>query len=196
MSSNDDRFKHAIAAIDDANREDPNRETFEGTQYAKELLYSERMSHWLDRVEPGASDALKLAARAQHIRRWTSPRSDYPQGKRGYYQWRTSLYRFHADEAEKILVEVGYGAETIDRVKSLLRKEKIKQDPEMQLLEDVICLVFLQSYFSDFARQHDEAKMITIIRKTWRKMSDRGHEVALQLELSDGDKALIEKALG
>jgi hypothetical protein len=93
------------------------------------------------------------------------------------------------------LKEVGYDDATIARVGSLLRKRGLKTDPDMQLLEDVICLVFLENYFHDFARKHDEAKLISILQKTWRKMSDRAHRAALALSYAPEDLVLINKAL-
>jgi hypothetical protein len=180
------RFDAAVRLIDQANALDP---------HGKELLYSQRMSAWLDRVEPGASEALKLAARAQHVRRWTIPRSDYPMDRIGYLTWRTTLYRFHAEQAAAILREVGYDEGTIARVASLVRKERIKSDPEAQTLEDVICLVFLENYFAEFAAGHEEGKVINILRRTWGKMSERGRGVALTLEIPPAARRLVERAL-
>ena len=159
------------------------------------MLYAQRMTHWLDRLAPEASEPLRLAARSQHLCRWQIPRQQYPMDRAGYYRWRTRLYAFHAEKAGTILRQVGYDAATIARVEELLRKLRIKSDPEMQLLENVICLVFLENYFADFSRQHDEAKLITILQKTWRKMSPRGQQAALQLPLSVEARALVEKAL-
>jgi hypothetical protein len=180
------RFDQAVRLIDDANGQDP---------HGKELLYSRRMSQWLDRIEPGASEALRLAARAQHVRRWTIPRSDYPMDRLGYLKWRTTLYKFHADEAAAILRGVGYDEATITRVGSLIRKERLKADLEAQTLEDVICLVFLENYFAEFAQQHDEEKVVGILRKTWKKMSDRGRGVALTLDMPAEARRLVERAL-
>jgi hypothetical protein len=181
-----DRFQLAVNKIDAANAQDPN---------SKELIYSQRMTQWLEQVEPNASEALRLAARAQHIMRWKIPRSQYPMDRAGYHRWRTHLYDFHADTVAGILRDVGYDDATIARVRSLIRKERIKSDPEMQTLEDVICLVFLENYFHEFARDHDEQKLITILQRTWKKMSPRGHELALQLPLGDEDRRIIAKAL-
>ena len=189
------RFDQAIIRFDAANSEDPNREVFETVEYPKELLYSRRMTAWLEVLGPDASEALKLAARCQHIRRWTIPRSDYPMDRSGYKRWRTNLAKFHAESAGQILRDLGYDSEIVSRVQVLLRKEKLKLDPEVQLLEDVICLVFLENYFADFAKQHDEGKLIGIIRKTWKKMSPRGHEAALALNLPPDLRAILEKAL-
>jgi hypothetical protein len=195
MTDDQSRFEDAIRRFDAANAEDPNRSSFEGKPYPKELLYAQRMTEWLKRLAPGASEPLRLAARCQHVRRWEIPRDSFPMDRSGYLAWRKRLYRFHADTAESILRDVGYDDSTIARVRSLLQKEKIKLDPEMQTLEDVICLVFLENYFADFARDRDEQQMLNIIRRTWAKMSQRGHEAALTLTLSDGDRALIAKAL-
>lgn len=181
-----DRYSLALEKIDAANSLDP---------LEKELLYSRRMTEWLNRLEPEASESLRLAARAQHIMRWKIPRSDYPMDRAGYHRWRTRLYDFHADAAAKILREAGYDDATIARVRSLIRKERIKSDPEMQTLEDVICLVFLENYFHEFAQDHDEQKLITILQRTWKKMSERGHAAALGLPMKAGDRAIIEKAL-
>jgi hypothetical protein len=195
MLADAERFNKAIHRFDAANAEDPHREVVDGVSYPKELLYAQRMTSWLDRFAPDASEALRLAVRCQHIRRWTMPRSQYPMDRRGYLQWRTALAKFHADTAADILREVGYEAALIGRVQSLLRKEGLKRDPEVQCLEDVICLVFLESYCADFARQHDTAKMLPIIRKTWEKMSPRGREVARALDLSQEVHQLVEAAL-
>jgi len=195
MISHPALFNEAIARFDAANAADPHREVSEGVESPKELLYAQRMTAWLDRLAPDASEALRLAARSQHIRRWTIPRNEYPMDRRGYLQWRTALGKFHAATAGEILREVGYQEETISRVQALIRKEGLKTDPEAQLLEDVICLVFLESYFAEFARQHDEEKLIGIVRKTWKKMSPRGHEAALTLELPPDLHRIVEKAL-
>lgn len=195
MFSPSQRYHTAIERIDAANSEDPNREFWQGEEYPKELLYSRRMRDWLERFAPDASEALQLAVAAQHIRRWESPRSGYPEGKAGYKRWRSDLARFHAETAGQILADVGYDADTIRRVQSLIRKEQLKRDAEVQCLEDVACLVFLESYFADFAQKHDEAKLIDILQKTWKKMSPEGHAAALGLALSAGAKELVGKAL-
>jgi hypothetical protein len=195
MIAQPQRFEAAIRRFDEANREDPNREVFEGREHPRELLYAQRMTHWLDRLAPEASEPLRLAARSQHLCRWQIPRQQYPMDRAGYHRWRTRLYAFHAEKAGEILREVGYDPATVARVGELLKKLRIKSDPEMQLLEDVICLVFLENYFADFSRRHDEAKLITILQKTWRKMSPQGQQAALQLPLSGEARALVEKAL-
>ena len=195
-SSTTPRFRAAIDRIDRANAEDPNRALHDGREWPKELLYAERITRWLERLEPGASEALRLAVRAQHIRRWEVPRGRFPMDRRGYHQWRTEAARHHARVAAAILRDVGYDEATVARVESLLRKERLKKDPETQALEDAACLVFLEDHFADFARQHDEEKLVSIVRKTWGKMSERGHELALGIELGPRERDIVARALG
>jgi len=195
MISDVQRFETALARIDAANGDDPTRRTFEGREYPYALLYGLRMTHWLSRLEPDAPEAVQLAVRAQHVCRWKIPRSEYPLDRAGYYRWRTRLYEFHAETAGRILGEVRYDEAKIAEVQNLLRKRELKSNPRTQLLEDVACLVFLENDFAQLAAEHEEAKMIDILRKTWRKMSDRGHAAALQMPLAPNQRALIEKAL-
>jgi hypothetical protein len=178
------RFARAIACFDAANGEDPNWESDSGGVRPKELLYAERMTAMLARFAPQASEPLRLAARCQHIQRWKIPRADYPMTRVGYQQWRVRLRDFHAELAGSILREAGYDDATIARVGSLIRKEALKTDAEAQALEDVVDLVFLESYLADFVTEHpgyDEAKFVDILKKTGRKMSARGREAALTL---------------
>jgi hypothetical protein len=190
-------FDDAIAGIDAANGADPNQELFEGCAWPKELLYGRRMSAWLDRLAPEASEALRLAARAQHIERWHIPRGNYNEGKKGYHLWRTTLYRYHADRAAQILAAVGYDTATIERVGQLLQKKHLRSDAEAQTLEDAACLVFLENYFADFSRKYDDAKIVDIVKKTWAKMSDNGHQAALALaeRLPERELKLVHAAL-
>ncbi len=190
-----ERYASAITRFDAVNREDPNHETLDGEIIPKELLYAQRMSKWLKRHAPDASEALRLAARSQHIARWLIPRSDYTMDRKGYLQWRTTLNRFHAEKACKILAEVGYDKNTIKRVEGFLLKKHLKDDPEMQILEDVICLVFLESYFTDFSKKYDAEKIIPVIQKTWNKMTPSGHRAALALNLPAEASELIKAAL-
>jgi hypothetical protein len=191
----DARFATAIDRFDAANARDPNVTIVDGAPQPKELVYARRMTEWLDRLEPSASEALQLAARSQHLMRWSIPRSEFPMDRPGYLKWRTTLYDFHAEKAGEILREVGYDDATIGRVRSLIRKQGIKTDPEMQLLEDVICLVFLENYFAEFAADQDEDKLVRILRRTWAKMSPRGHQAALGINLPERERKLIERAL-
>lgn len=191
-----DRLSKALRAIDRANSEDPNREVWQGAEYPKEVLYAEHMGRWLERLDPTPSEARQLAARAQHIRRWTVPREDYPAGREGYLRWRSYLYHFHADQAEAVLREAGYDSGTIQQVRKMIAKQGIKRDADVQLIEDVACLVFLEHYFPAFASQYDEDKLIDIVRKTWKKMSEQGQQAALGLALPDGLGRIVAQALG
>ena len=191
MDNPSERFKSAVERFDAANSLDPN-----GTDGVPDALrYARRMTERLSGFAPDAPEAVRLAARCQHIRRWEIPRGTYPMTRAGYHQWRTRLGAFHAEVAGEILRGVGYEEATVLRVQSLLRKERLKQDPDTQLLEDVICLVFLEHYFADFAAEHEEEKLRTILRRTWGKMSERGRESALALPLPEEARALVEKAL-
>ena len=192
------RFRQAIAKFDAANAQDPNQENFQGKTYPKELLYAERMTAMLAQFAPDATEAVQLAARSQHICRWKSPRNAYPMDGVGYKQWRTDLYKFHGETAAAIMREVGYDDDMIARVQALLRKEKLKVNPQTQMLEDVVGLVFLQHYLADFVSKYshyEEEKLLGILRKTWRKMSDNGHAAALNLNYTPEILAVIQKAL-
>jgi hypothetical protein len=195
MTDQQTRFDQAISGFDAANARDPNFLTIAGEKRPRELVYAQRMTDWLRRIEPNASEPLQLAARAQHICRWTRPRADYPMTRAGYHRWRTDLGRFHAETAAAILCDAGYDEATINRVGSLLRKEHLKTDPEAQTLEDVICLVFLENYFAEFATKHPREKVVEIVRKTWKKMSPRGHEQATGLALTPAAAELVGEAL-
>lgn len=198
----DGRFAAVIEAIDAVNAGDPTREPVPGGAGGETapsaLLYGQRMSAWLLRLAPDAPEELRLAARAQHIARWTIPRSDFPAGRDGYLAWRTKLAQFHAETAGKILAEAGYGPEAIARVGDLLRKRGLKRDADVQTLEDAACLVFLETQFAAFAVRHPDDKIVDILRKTAVKMSPRGLREAGRLaeRLPDGPRALVARALG
>jgi hypothetical protein len=195
-----EKFNIAKELIDAANSEDPNQEMSEGKVWPKELLYSHRMSDMQQRYAPDADDAMKLALRAQHIQRWKSPRSNYPMDRKGYHQWRTGLYSFHADTVAALLAKAGYDDEFIERVKLAVSKKSLKTNPDTQLLEDVTALVFIEHYMLAFAGKHpeyDEQKWLEIIRKTWKKMSDQAHQFALagNIKLPEPLIPLIQKAV-
>ena len=177
MSEHDLRFDRAIALFDAANAEDPNRDLGQ----PKELLYAIRMTEMIGRYAPEASEVARLAVRAQHIRRWTVPRSDYPMTKEGYIAWRTGLYKFHAETAGALMQQAGYDQDTVAKVKAAVGKRGLKVNPDTQMLEDVTDLVFIEHYLLGFAQgkpDYDEAKWQDIIRKTWRKMSKRARAFA------------------
>jgi hypothetical protein len=189
------QLQKTLADFDQANLEDPNKELVNGESVAKEWIYAQRMTSKLFAFCESPSEALQLAARAQHICRWKIPRSDYPMDRSGYKKWRMDLAVFHGETAGKIMADNGYDDSSIQRVKDLLLKRSLKRDEQVQTLEDVICLVFLEFYLEDFAAKHDQTKLIDIIQKTWNKMSDQGHEAALKLPLSEAMLTLVTQAL-
>lgn len=196
-----ERFERAMALFDRANAGDPREDTGpDGKPYPRELLYSYRMTEMLDRYAPQASEAVKLAARAQHIERWRSPRESYPAGRAGYLQWRAQLYKFHAETAGRLMAEAGYDEATIERVQQAIGKRGLKANPETQLLEDVSELVFLEHYALGFVRQkpeYSQEKWLDILGKIGRKMSTEARAFALSgsLRLPEALVPLLRKAI-
>ena len=188
------KLANAFQAFDAYNMKDPNTEIYNGNSYPKELLYAIRMTEQLEKFAPDSAEYIKLAARCQHIGRWEIARSEYPMDKKGYLQWRNKLKQHHAAIAEKILNESGYDADTIEKVKFLLLKKQLHTNADTQLLEDIICLVFVEYYLEDFADKHDEEKVIDILHKTLKKMSPRAITEAKDLVQSDHIKDLLQKA--
>jgi len=192
-----ERLERAIKAFDVLNAADPVSELDGALSRPRLLLQAERLAGWVARLEPDASEALRLAAHCQHLERWKIARSEYPEGRVGYLQWRTQLGRFHAQRAAEVLREIGYDDVTITAVERILTKQNLRSNPDSQTMEDALCLVFLQFEFDAFLDKYpDEAKAVDILQKTWKKMSERGHEEALGLPLSERGKALVVRALG
>lgn len=189
------KLQAVIDAIDEINQQDVNITHFEGQDHPKELLYGRLMSQCLNQYWPNANENLQIAVRAQHIKRWHMPRKDFPMDRAGYLTWRKELGKFHASLTRQIMVNHGYDSEAADATSAIIRKEKIKANQDSQTLENVACLVFLSYYFDDFAKQHDEEKIISILQKTWRKMSEEGHKIALSLTLPEHLGKLVAKAL-
>ena len=190
-----DKLKQAIEKIDAANANDPNLMEDDGQMRPIELVHAERRTDWIHKlVGDDATDELLLAARGQHIRRWEIPRDSYPRDRASYLKWRNDLKKFHAEKTTEIMKEVGYDDTAVDRVTSLILKKRLKLDADVQALEDSLCLVFLETQFTDFAKQESD-KIANILRKTWRKMSPQGQQFALQLPMSDEDRQIVESAL-
>lgn len=189
------RFDQAIAGIDAANSADPNRAQSGGETLPAELLYGRRMSEMLDRVYPGASETVRIAARAQHIRRWEVPRSSYPMDRPGYLRWRKDLARKHAEWTGEILKTCGYDDAEISRIGSLVRKENFRRDDEAQAIEDVASLVFLAHYAAEFAAKHEPEKVVAILVKTLGKMSEHGKAAAMTLDLNGGVRNALNIAV-
>jgi hypothetical protein len=190
-----DRFLRAIARIDSLNNEDPKKVTIAGESLGYELHFSRLLLAKALAVLPKASEAFFLAARGQHICRWKSARSDYPEGRAGYLKWRSDLKRFHAETTADVLESEGYIPETIEKVRGINLKKDLRSDKEAQAMEDALCLVFLESQFAAFRHKTTEEKMISILRKTWGKMSDRGKDAALSLQLGEEESRLVQLAL-
>jgi len=191
---NSERLGHALAEIDAANAEDPNRIWVRGEQRPKELAHAELVSEWLERLAPDASDALRIAGRAHHVRRWEIPRDDYPEGRSGYLRWRKAQQQQHARIAGEILVRVGYDEGVIARVAEILQKKNLGRDAEVQAFEDALCLVFLETQFHELASRLDRDKLLDITCKTLRRMSADAIRHAAKLPLDPHDLAFIERA--
>jgi len=189
------RFQKALDAFDRANAEDPHSVLVLGEQRPRELVAAERLSAWVARLEPNASEALRLAARCQHICRWQIPRDSFAAGRVAYLQWRTQLARFHADTAARLLEAVGYDSALIEAVRRINLKQNLKSNADSQTMEDALCLSFLEFEFEEFRTKHPDEKLIEVVQKTWKKMSPRAHELALTLPFSAASLALVTAAL-
>ena len=190
----EDRLRRAIDAIDSANADDPSRIVVRGEERPKELAHAELVTEWVGRLVREPSEALLLAARAHHLRRWTIPRTSYPQGRAGYLRWRKALHEQHASDVAEILASVGYDAVTIERVQELVRKRGLGRDPEVQALEDALCLVFVETQLHDLAQRVEPEKMVGIVEKTTKKMSEPAIALALTLDIDPDERALLERA--
>jgi len=190
-----ERFEKAIAAIDAVNAGDPNRVTVRGEDGPKELLHAQLVSEWIQRLRPSASEALRLAGRAHHVERWAVERGEYPDGREGYLRWRKALQDHHAEVTACLLAELGYESDTIARVRGVIRKQGLRRDPEVQTFEDALCLVFLETQFSSLASRLADEKMVEVLRKTLRLMSEAGCREALSMDFPPEEGRLLERAL-
>jgi hypothetical protein len=197
MSDTADRRSRAIQAFREANAQDPHRVVDAGVERPKELLAAERLAAWVTRLEPSPSEALALASHCQHLCRWEVPRGDYPDGRVGYLTWRKALARRHADRSAEILRGVGYDEALIAEVRAINLKQGLHASPDTQTMEDALCLSFLEHELDEFSQKHDDDKVVDIIEKTWGKMSERGHQRALELAsaLPARAAALVQRAL-
>jgi tRNAThr (cytosine32-N3)-methyltransferase len=188
-------YERARELIDAAHAADPSR-TDAGTP--AELVYADRMEEWVARLVADASPLLRLAARCQHLERWTVPRATYPEGKAGYYAWRQGLYKKQAERARELLREADISSAEADDVATWVSKTGLMTNPGTQALEDAACLVFLENEIADFAAQHADyprEKFLRILQKTWRKMSPAAQHAALALDLPPAIAALVREAL-
>ena len=190
-----DRLQAALDAIDAANAADPKLIEVRGESRPKELAHAELASEWIRKLDPEASEPLLLATRAHHIRRWEVPRGNFPDGKAGYHRWRRELQKRHAEHVGRILLQQGYDEATIARVQAIVRKQGLGSDPEVQVFEDALCLVFIETQFRELADRLGDEKLVDVTRKTIAKMSDAGIARLRELSLAEEDLALIERAL-
>jgi len=193
----DERLRRALAAIDAANGGDPHTIVVRGERRPKEQAHAELVSEWIGKLAPAASEALQLAGRAHHLRRWAIPRAAYPEGREGYLRWRRALQDLHAEETAAILAAQGYEAAVVRRVSDLLHKRGLARgDADAQVLEDALCLVFLETQYREIAERLDDEKLLDVTAKTLRKMSERARTLALELPLDPRDVATIRRAEG
>jgi hypothetical protein len=185
------KFQAALLRFDAENSRDPNSENFQ----PRELLYSERLTNWVLKLRPDASEELRLAARCQHICRWQSPRENYPMTRPGYLKWRADLKKFHAQKSGEILREVGYDEETVHRVQDLNLKKNFSDDADTRVLEDALCLVFLEFQLADLAAKTADDKTINALQKSWGKMTEAARAEALKLNYGEREKTLLQRAL-
>ena len=190
------RFREAIRCFDELNAADPNLEITDGGPQPHELLQAQRLCQWVMTLAPEASEELRLAARSQHLCRWQIPRASHEMTRAGYHQWRTELRKFHAEKSSSVLRAVGYEDAVVARVQDLNLKKNFPADPDSRVLEDALCLVFLQFQFTGLAAKTNEAKVINALQKSWHKMTPAGREQALKLEYGARERALLERALG
>ncbi len=188
-------FERAITAIDAANAQDPNRLSHAGESRPKELVHSELATHWVRQLESDPSEALLLAARGHHLRRWQNPRSEYPEGRAGYLRWRKQLQQRHAQQTGELLRQAGYDDAMVERVGDMIRKRGLGRDPAVQTLEDALCLVFVETQLGDFAARYPDEKVVDVLTKSLKKMSQAGRAAAGSIELPAAERELLARSL-
>jgi hypothetical protein len=191
-----DRFETALRRFDEENARDPNGHLQDGVSAPRELVYARWLSDWVLRLKPDASESLRLAARSAHLCRWVIARDSYPMTRAGYLRWRGDLKKFHAHKVGEILTEVGYSQDLVTQVQGLVSKSAFPSDPESRVLEDALCLIFLERQFGDLASKSSDEKLINALQKTWKKMTPAGQAIALTLTYGPRERALLDRALG
>jgi hypothetical protein len=189
------KLTQAFELFDTYNQQDPTSFIWEGTSYPQEYFMALKLHEWVEKLMPEASEPLLLASRSQHIGRWTVARNSYPEGKVGYLTWRKDLGKFHAKTAGELMAQVGYDAETIERTQQIILKQRIKQDAEVQTIENALCLVFLEYQYEAFHPKHEADKVIDILKKSLLKMDAHGHSFALKLSFSEKGLSYVQEAL-
>ncbi len=187
-----ERLAATIADFAAQNALDPRLLEDAGALRPQELVDAERLSAWIARLVPAASVPLRLAGHCQHLRRWESPRSTYPDDRAGYLRWRADLQHAHAEHAAATLHAHGWDATTIAAVRCIVEKQR---GPDTQHMEDALCLAFLEHEAAAFAAKHPDDKVVRILKRTWRKLSPVAQHIALALPLPDRLTSLITRAL-
>lgn len=190
----DQRLERAFSAIDAANAADSNTLTVRGETRPKEQAHAELACEWIARLVPEPSDALLVAGRAHHVRRWAIPRADYPAGRNGYLRWRKALQKLHAETVGEILAAEDWPLCEIAQVQDLVRKRRLGRDAEAQALEDALCLVFLETQLGGVADQLEADHTVEVLRKTLKKMSPAAIALAQGLPLDPRGRALLARA--
>lgn len=190
-----EKLNRAFELFDSYNKQDPHKLSFDGAEFPAEYFYAMQLYNWIKKLAPEAGESLLLASRCQHLGRWKISRDQYPAGKAGYLKWRTDLAGFHAETAGGLLKQAGYSENEIEQVRHILLKKNLKSDDEVQIMENALCLVFLEFQYEEFISKHDEEKVIRILRKSWKKMSEPGRSAATTLSYSATGQALLTKAL-
>lgn len=185
----------AFALFDTYNQRDPNRLIWDGAEYPAEYFYALQLHNWVKKLDHTAGEAVLLASKAQHIGRWEIQRNQYDDGKVGYLKWRKDLAKFHAQTAGTLLASAGYARELIEKVQTVILKKDLRNNADVQLMENALCLVFLEFQYEDFLLKHTDDKIIGILQKTWAKMTQPGKDEALKLKFSARGQALIDQAL-
>jgi len=189
------RLRQALDHIDEINRADPHQIQVRGESRPKEFTHAAMVSAWIERLRPDADDALRIAAHGHHVRRWAIPRGEYPQGRRGYLRWRQALQEVHAATLGEVMTKARYDATAIQRAQDLVRKKNLRRDPDVQALEDALCLVSLETQLGDFRARQPDVRMTEILRKTWDKMSGNARTLALELDLAPDDRHFLRQAV-
>lgn len=190
-----EREARTAAAIDAANEPDPERVRFRGEERPLQQTLGRLAAEWVDRLDPSATPAQRLAARAHHLRRWERPRAAYPEGRAGYLRWRRDAKAVHADEVADLLTAEGWDDDTVAAARRLVRKEGLGRDPVAQVHEDAVCLAFLEVQLDDAAARMGDDKTVDVLRRTARKMSAEALAHAAGLPYSEHGRALLEAAL-
>ncbi|MEX0767996.1 MAG: DUF4202 domain-containing protein [Microthrixaceae bacterium] len=188
-------YESACEQIDSANSQDPNTINYQGHSHCKELLHSQMMTTWVERLDSEATEEQLLAARAHHFRRWIYPRSDFPAGRSGYLRWRSQAKKRQAAEVAELLINCGYPQESVQRVATIIRKEHLSSDSDVQTHEDALCLVFLDTQLDSVAHKLGDSEMVEVIIKTLPKMSPQGIDAVSLLELSPEGADLVARAV-